>query len=111
MTANTPDAKQPSECSNMSEIRGGIDRIDRLIIDLLGDRLAYVHEAAKFKTTEESVRAPDRVNSMLKDREHWATEQGLQPAAIRKLYVDLIHYFTEHELGEWSSRRPDSSSL
>lgn len=105
MTANTPDAKQPSDCSNMSEIRAGIDQIDRLIISLLGDRLGYVHEAAKFKTSEESVRALDRVESMLEDRERWAAEEGLQPEAIRKLYADLIQYFTDHELNEWSTPR------
>lgn len=103
MTANTPDAKQPSECSNMNEIRAGIDQIDRLIISLLGDRLEYVHAAANFKTSEESVRALDRVESMLEDREHWAAEDGLQPEAIRKLFVDLIQYFTEHELDQWST--------
>lgn len=97
-----PDAKQPGECSNMPEIRTEIDEIDRLIIDLLGTRLGYVHAAAKFKTSETTVRALDRVASMLDDRERWAIEAGLEPEPIRQLYQNLIEYFTEHELREWS---------
>lgn len=98
-----PDAKQPSECSNMVEIRTEIDQIDRLIVDLLGTRLGYVHAAAKFKTSETTVRALDRVASMLEDRERWASEAGLQPEPIRQLYKNLIEYFTEHELQEWAN--------
>ena len=80
---SSPDPKPATECSNMHEIRGEIDRIDRLIIGLLGERLGYVHEAAKFKTSETSVRALDRVASMLGDRERWAAEVGISPQMIR----------------------------
>ncbi len=100
----TSAVEQPSECSNMHEIRGEIDRIDRLIVGLLGERLGYVHEAAKFKTSETSVRALDRVASMLGDREQWAAEAGIAPSVVRELHQHLIDYFTEHELQEWSQR-------
>jgi isochorismate pyruvate lyase len=100
-----PDARPAHECSNMHEIRAEIDRIDHVIIGLLCDRLTYVHAAAKFKTSDESVRALDRVETMLQDRERWATDHGLHPTVIRRLYEDLIRYFTNLELDEWSSRR------
>lgn len=96
------EPKEPGDCADMSEIRHEIDQIDHEIISLLGNRLKYVHAAAKFKTSKTSVRALDRVASMLTDREAWATEQGLQPEPIRQLYIDLIGYFTEHELREWT---------
>jgi len=96
------EPKEPGDCADMGDIRHEIDQIDQEIIGLLGNRLQYVHAAAKFKTSETSVRALDRVASMLTDRERWATEQGLQPEPIRQLYVDLIEYFTEHELREWT---------
>lgn len=98
------EPKAPGDCVDMSEIRHEIDQIDQEIISLLGNRLEYVHAAATFKTSEASVRAADRVANMLSDRERWATESGLQPEPIRRLYVDLIEYFTEHELREWAQR-------
>lgn len=102
-----PDAKQPDDCANMHEIRAEIDQIDQAIVDLLGTRLGYVHAAAKFKTSETTVRALDRVASMLEDRERWAIDAGLQPEPIRQLFENLIEYFTEHELREWT----DPSSI
>ncbi|MEP0921827.1 chorismate mutase [Leptolyngbya sp. ST-U4] len=38
--------KTPDECTNMAEIRSEIDRIDRQIVALLGQRFAYVKAAA-----------------------------------------------------------------
>ncbi len=99
--ASQPSAKPPAECADMNEIRHEIDEIDRVIIGLLGDRLGYVQAAAKFKTSVASVRALDRVATMLDDRETWAIESGLRPEPIRQLYVGLIDYFTTHELQQW----------
>lgn len=60
--------KKPDECSNMVEIRTEIDRLDKTIIGLIGDRFNYVQAAAKFKTDETSVRAPERFKAMLLKR-------------------------------------------
>ncbi len=50
--------KSPQECLGMEDIRAEIDRRDRKIIALLGERAGYVHAAAAFKTSEDGVRAP-----------------------------------------------------
>lgn len=98
----TTPTKQPDECQNLHDIRTEIDRLDRQIVALLGQRLDYVHAAAAYKTSETSVRAPDRVTSMLEARRRWATEEGLQADAISRLYEGLIEYFTNHEMQVWS---------
>lgn len=100
----TTDSKLASECSDMTEIRAQIDRLDRSIVALLGERLTYVHAAANFKTSPETVRALDRVETMLRDRERWAAEHGLDPDYIRRMYEGLIEHFTHLELDEWSGR-------
>ena len=89
------------ECSDIHEIRAEIDRIDRAIVTALADRLAYVHAAAAFKTSNKTVRALDRVRSMLEDRERWAGELGLDPLVIRRLYEQIVEHFTGLELDEW----------
>jgi len=98
----TPPTKPPDECTSLQDIRTQIDRLDRQIVALLGQRLNYVHAAAAFKTSETTVRAPDRVASMLEDRRRWAAEEGLLPDAISRLYEGLIEYFTNHEMRVWS---------
>ena len=45
--------KSPQECLGMEDIRTEIDRSDRQIIALLGERAGYVHAAAAFKTSED----------------------------------------------------------
>lgn len=97
--------KLPEDCENMAEIRTEIDRLDRQVVKLLGERFAYVKAASKFKTSETSVKAPDRFQSMLVQRRTWAEEEGLNPDAIEKMYRDLVNYFIEAEMQHWQKRK------
>ena len=78
--------KTPAECENMLDIRTAIDDLDQEIIKLIGERFQYVKAAAKFKTSETDVKAPERFSSMLIQRREWAEVAGLSPDAIEKLY-------------------------
>jgi len=77
---------EPEACSNMQQIRSEIDAMDRDIIAILGKRFKYVQAAAKFKTSETSVRAPERFKAMLTQRREWAELEGLSADAIEKMY-------------------------
>ncbi|BAS57369.1 chorismate mutase [Leptolyngbya boryana NIES-2135] len=99
--------KPPEECQNMTEIRSEIDALDRQVIQLLGQRFAYVKAAAKFKTDATSVKAPERFQSMLQQRRIWAEVEGLNPDAIEKLYRDLVNHFIQEELQQWKTQHPD----
>ncbi len=85
----------------MTEIRAEIDRLDRAVIELLGKRFQYVLAATKFKTSESSVRAPDRFETMLRERRIWAEQSGLKPDAIERLFRDLVTHFIDEELAHW----------
>ena len=56
--------KTPANCENMIKIHEAIDALDHEVIQLLGQRFAYVQAAAKFKTDETEVRAPERFASI-----------------------------------------------
>ncbi|UGA53566.1 isochorismate lyase [Vibrio sp. VB16] len=94
---------EPKNCSGMEDIRVEIDSMDRDIIAILGKRFEYVKAAAKFKTSETSVRAPERFKSMLEQRRIWASSEGLSPDAIEKMYRDLVNHFIKEEMSEWAS--------
>ena len=85
----------------MADIRVEIDRLDRQVIALLGERFSYVKAASKFKTSETDVKAPERVQAMLQQRRAWAEEAGLSADVIEKLYRDLVNYFIEEEAKHW----------
>ena len=93
--------KMPDECENMTEIRTAIDQLDHQVITLLGQRFAYVKAASKFKTSEASVRANERLEAMLQQRRVWAEAAGLEPDVVEKLYRDLVNYFIEEEMKHW----------
>ena len=95
---------QPDQCHGMEDIRVEIDLIDRTVIRLLGARYKYVMAAAKIKTSETSVRAPERFKSMLAQRREWASIEGLNPDAIEKLYSDLVNHFIEEEMLRWKQQ-------
>jgi isochorismate pyruvate lyase len=93
----------PDDCQSLSEVRAEIDRIDRRMVALLGERAGYVHAAARFKTSEADVAAPDRRAAMLKARREWAGNEGLDPDFIEKLFGEVVAYFIERERRQWRS--------
>jgi isochorismate pyruvate lyase len=94
---------EPEDCSGMEDIRVEIDNMDRDIIAILGKRFDYVKAASKFKTSETSVRAPERFKAMLEQRRIWASSEGLNPDAIEKMYRDLVNHFIKEEMSKWQS--------
>ena len=90
--------KPPEECASLEDVRRAIDTLDREIVGLIGVRSRYVEAAARFKTSKESVRVPERQKAILEKRWWWAEEEGLSPDAIEKLLEGLIDYFLGREL-------------
>ena len=96
--------KKPGDCKNMQQIRTEIDRIDRDVIALFGQRFQYVKAAARFKTSTTSVRAPERFQAMLRQRRCWAEDDGLDPDVIEKMFSNLVNYFISEELRSWKAK-------
>jgi len=97
--------KTSDECENMADIRAEIDRLDRQVVALLGQRFAYVRAASKFKTSKTTVRAPERFQAMLKQRRIWAEEEGLNADAIEKMYQYLVNHFIDEEMKHWQQSK------
>lgn len=88
----------------MADIRYEVDRLDKEVIALLGQRFSYVKAAAKFKTDTAAVAAPERFKAMLVQRRVWAEAEGLNADAIEKLYHDLVTHFIAEELKYWKTQ-------
>ena len=95
--------KNPDECANIQEVRDEIDIIDREVIEALSKRFQYVIAAARFKTSEASVRSPDRFQAMLQQRREWAQESGLNPDVVENIYRHLVNYYIEEELKHYKA--------
>ena len=98
------DPLPPNRCADLDQIREGMDAVDRQIVALLAERVAYVRAAAKFKTSSANVAAPDRVAAVLKTRRLWAEETGLSGDVVESLYRELVAYCVSEEHKEWTRR-------
>jgi isochorismate pyruvate lyase len=92
--------------SSLAEVRSAIDRLDRELIHLLSERATCVAAAGEFKSSETEVRAPDRLDRMLRERRQWAEAEGLDPSFMEALFRSITSYFISQELRQWHEDRP-----
>lgn len=90
--------------NSLEEVRSNIDRIDRLIINLLSERQAYVKQAARFKNTGDEVKAPARVEAVIGKVRTLAQENALDPNIAEAVYRTMITCFVEQELKEFQHK-------
>lgn len=89
------------KCTSLNEVRQNIDRIDNDIIKLIAERGTYVAQAATFKKTEDAVKAPNRVESVIEKVRAKAEEYGANPDMIESLYREMIRNFIQMEMTEF----------
>ena len=97
--------KRADECHTLAEVREQIDRIDRGIVEAIGERKQFVLAAAAFKPSVTAVAAPDRVASMIQDRRLWAEENSLDADMIEELFRNLVTRFVAQEREHWTKTR------
>jgi isochorismate pyruvate lyase len=85
---------------SLSEVRARIDAIDADLIGLLVDRQSLVRAAAAFKTDEQAVRAPARVEHVIALARERAIAAGLAPMVAEAVWRAMIGAFVELEIGE-----------
>jgi isochorismate pyruvate lyase len=91
--------KKPDDCKDKNEIRCAIDALDKEIIDLLSVRFGYVKAIVKYKeTNKKSIVAQDRYDEVIQSRRKWATQKGLDPDVVEKMYIILLDHFIKEEL-------------
>lgn len=90
------------ECKSLEEVRNNIDRIDTEIIKLIAERGNYVVQASAFKKSEAGVKAPNRVEKVIKKVRNQANEYGADPDMVETLYREMIARFVKMEMKEFS---------
>lgn len=94
-------------CESLDQVRTHIDAIDRQIVSLIAQRGAFVKQAAAFKKSTDDVRAPQRVEQVIKKVVVLANELEANAAVVEQVYRAMISGFIEAELAVHSSlQRP-----
>lgn len=85
-------------CTSLDEVRQEIDEIDRNLVSLLAKRGRLVTQAAAFKKTTDDVRAPARVEQVMRKVREMADETGASAEVVEHVYRAMISAFITEEL-------------
>lgn len=99
-------ATDPGACTDMAQVRAGVDEIDRLLVRLIARRQGYMDAAARIKPNRASVRDEDRIEQVLSNVQKEAWEVGLSWAIAEPVWRTLIEQCIAHEFEEFDRTRP-----
>ncbi len=101
-------AKMPQHCETMTDVRAGVDQVDRELVALLVRRFGYMDAAARIKTDPAAVRDEARKAQVLDNVAHEAVAAGLSAERLRAVWNELVEQSIAHEAAEWDRIRADS---
>ncbi len=87
----------------MNELRAEIDRVDRLIVPLLLERIQLIAQAGHIKTDRNTVRDNWRVEDVVSKVKTETLKQGGDADYVETLYRFLIDYSINHEFDVWDA--------
>ncbi|MEJ0013115.1 MAG: chorismate mutase [Bauldia sp.] len=87
----------PAECTTREDIRREIDRLDRVLVDLLVERFGYIRRMAEIKNDPDEARIDSRVNDVLAKVTALAKERGLDVDLAADLWTTLMDWNIEWE--------------
>jgi isochorismate pyruvate lyase len=99
--------RQAKDCTNMEEVRGEIDRIDRELVDLIGERFTYVDRAWQLKNSPAEARVPWRIQQVIDKVKARAAEKQLPPELIEALWRQMIGWFVQYEEEKLRQAEPE----
>lgn len=95
--------------ATLTDIREGIDAIDREIVALIARRQQWVARAGALKRDESGVRAPSRVDEVIARVRRMAAEAGAAPDVVEGAYRAMIAGFIDLEMSMLATRTADGA--
>jgi isochorismate pyruvate lyase len=105
MILQTEERPSPADCTTMTEVRQGVDALDRALVALLAERQRYMDAAARIKQDREAVRDNARVEDVVEKVKAAAREAGLSEAIAEPVWRTLIDRCIAYEFGVWDRMR------
>lgn len=93
------------QCSSMDELRGDIDQLDRVIVELLSIRQGYMEQAAHIKQDRNLVRDERRIEDVVTKVIAHAEKVGAHPELVEKLYRQMIEWCINYEMAVFDATK------
>ena len=91
-------------CTTMTDVRAGVDALDREIVALLAKRFAYMDAAARIKPARGAVRDEDRKAAVIANARAEAVALGVPEEVIGELWETLVEASIAYELAAFDRR-------
>jgi isochorismate pyruvate lyase len=105
MLIEIDDHKAPADCATMTEVRQGVDALDRALVKLLAERQGFMDAAARIKPHRGVVRDEARIEDVVAKVKAAAREAGLSEAIAEPVWRTLIDRCIAYEFGSWDKNR------
>ena len=92
---------RPDACRTMTDVRAGVDALDREIVALLATRFGYMDAAARIKPGRDQVRDEARKRQVIANASTVAAVAGLPDGLAETLWEALVEASIAHELVQW----------
>ena len=93
-----PPTKLPADCTEMSDVRVEIDRIDHALVTLMAERFTYVERAWEIKLVANApANVPWRNQQVIDKVRAKAEDEGLPPDLAEALWRQMIGWFIQYE--------------
>jgi isochorismate pyruvate lyase len=89
----------------MTEVRAGVDAVDKLLVVLLARRFGYMEAAARIKPDRAAVRDEARKAEVLANIRGHASEHGLPAERLAAVWETLVEQSIAHEFDVWDETR------
>ena len=90
--------RSPRECTDLSQVRVEIDRLDTALVDLIAERFGYVERAWKIKLgLAQEANVPWRNQQVFDKVRARAEAKGLPPDLAEALWRQMIGWFIQYE--------------
>ena len=100
MTASLK-APAPEACATMTDVRAGVDAVDRELVRLLAVRQRYMNAAARIKPSRDLVRDEARIEQVVANVKALAAREGLSVEIAEPVWRMLIERCIAHEFEEY----------
>jgi len=98
------DTIDPENCTSMTEVRAGVDAVDRALIALLKRRFGYMDAAARIKPERGQVRDEARKAQVIANARTHARAADIPEAPIADLWDRLVEASIAYELDAFDRR-------
>lgn len=94
-----------NHCETMSDVRANVDRIDRLLVALMAERLNYIEQAAHIKQSRDAVRDEDRIEDVIAKVKTQCRIDGFNEDMAERMWRTMMEDFIAHEFVKWDDLR------